>query len=176
MKSLKLSAYGSMVCTLVLMLALFSNPANSILSTVYSALFYLFFGGIVVFSLLVARKPDYNPLFKGPHMQLSTANFHYSIETYGTTLKYITIIDFGGPYKSVTNDIENIIEDIIRWEKIEDMSQYLIIYKDSDDMWNAWDWATKDFVDLEADSALDAAKRYHTYSIEGSNELYERAE
>ena len=56
---------------------------------------------------------------------------------------------------SDTNDIENVIEDICRLEKV-DKEQFMIVYKDSEGSWDGFDTAANQFVGLGMDKWYEA--------------------
>lgn len=53
--------------------------------------------------------------------------------------------------KSVTNDIDNVIDEIATREKINPV-QYHIIYKDSQGIWDGYNFSTRQFIPLQAHS------------------------
>lgn len=58
---------------------------------------------------------------------------------------------------SVTNDIENVVDEICHKEKIVP-NRYLIIYRDSNGIWDGFDYNRERFVSLgvkDADLAID---------------------
>lgn len=89
----------------------------------------------------------------------STSDFMYQYGKYSDFL-YIWIVDADLGNKSVTNDIENVVNDIIDHEEIEDHSQIMIVYMDSERIWDGWDHLHRQFVPLRADSAISAMNKY----------------
>lgn len=78
----------------------------------------------------------------------------------------ISIIDTGGPMQmSVTNNIENVIEEIEYKEQI-DAKQYMIVYRDSDGTWDGWDEKKHDFISLNCKDVDDAVRKYISKQIE----------
>lgn len=74
-----------------------------------------------------------------------------------------------GKNMSVTNDIENVVEEVITKNfKIGSGQQKVrampIIYRDSDGMWDGWNPATETFISLQKtdeNEAKTAIKAYH---------------
>ena len=58
---------------------------------------------------------------------------------------YIIDEDFGN--MSVTNSIEKIVKKICSMEK-KDPKDLNIVYRDSDQIWDGWDYKTKSFIAL----------------------------
>lgn len=76
-------------------------------------------------------------------MKRSRAQFLYKIgEIQGFKMLLIVDKNIGG--RSVTNDIENVVDDIAEKEGI-DPRQYFIAYKDTDGNWDGWDYMTTGF-------------------------------
>lgn len=61
----------------------------------------------------------------------ATADFLYDI----TADKLLLIIDQDKGSKSVTNDIENVLTDIIREEELGSLAGYAVAYRDSEGDW-----------------------------------------
>ena len=70
----------------------------------------------------------------------------------------ILIEDLNNGGMSVTNDIENVVADISLKEKIEP-SRYLIVYKDSEGMWDGWDHKGQDFIPIQVTDKWQAVSR-----------------
>lgn len=71
----------------------------------------------------------------------------------------ISIVDLKSGGCSVTNDIDNIIREIGIYARIN-VSAYMIIYKDTEDIWDAYDYAKSAFISLNATHIHDAIKKY----------------
>jgi hypothetical protein len=88
----------------------------------------------------------------------SSADYHYKFRNYeGKPFLVIEDLDKGN--KSVTNDIENVIEDIAQKERINPV-EYFIVYRDCAGSWDGYNISTKQFVPLVQRTWVDAA---HTY-------------
>lgn len=90
--------------------------------------------------------------------RVSKANFTYKV-TEMIARQVIVIEDQDLGSMSVTNDIENVILDIANIENINP-TQYMIVYKDSDGIWDGFDATTGRFVALCSNSSLEAVKKY----------------
>lgn len=82
---------------------------------------------------------------------MSSANsaFTHSLETHQGK-KFLCIEDNfnttpGEMIKTVTNNIENVVDDICSFEKIN-ANDYFIIYRDTDDDWSLWDHLTESHI------------------------------
>jgi hypothetical protein len=73
----------------------------------------------------------------------SRANFLYRLGIVDDK-KILLIWDQDLGNMSVTNDIENVVADIVAHESIDPI-EHLIIYRDSTGRWDGWDRATEDF-------------------------------
>lgn len=73
--------------------------------------------------------------------------------------KIVLIEDQDSGGMSVTNDIENVVADIAFLEEIEP-EKCLIIYQDSDGIWDGWDAATNSFISLQKHSWEEGLKKY----------------
>lgn len=73
----------------------------------------------------------------------SRANFLYRIGVVDTK-KILLIWDEDSGNRSVTNDIENVVGDIAQHESINP-TQYGILYRDSEGIWDGWDASTGNF-------------------------------
>lgn len=71
----------------------------------------------------------------------------------------ISITDLNLGNMSVTNNIENVVKAIGKREAI-DMTQYMIVYCDSEGRWDGWDARTNQFVAFGAKSYDDAVNKY----------------
>lgn len=85
------------------------------------------------------------------------------IEVRGNTCLVIEDLNQGG--KSVTNDIENVVNEVIdkHWnenEKLIDKNRCTIVYKDSQGNWDGWDAENNHFVALGKDNHMHAINSY----------------
>lgn len=71
----------------------------------------------------------------------------------------IVIEDLALGSKSVTNDIENILHDIALIEKI-DPSGYLVVYKDSNGIWDGYEQPVESYILLDEDNWQDAVYKF----------------
>ncbi len=65
---------------------------------------------------------------------------------YGITDGVIWIIDQDTSKMSVTNDIENVVEEIAKKENIMKLTP--VVYRDSQGIWDGWDHAKGGFIHL----------------------------
>jgi hypothetical protein len=92
---------------------------------------------------------------------MARADYNHSItEEQGE--KVITIIDLNLGNTSVTNDIENVVEEIAQAHDIEP-NDYMIIYRDSDLRWDGWDAKTESYVPLNATTKFNAIENYQAW-------------
>ena len=96
---------------------------------------------------------------------MSKANYDFEvIDVRGN--KVITIVDLNLGGKSVTNDIENIVNEVIdkHWndnEKLLDKNQVAVVYKDSEGLFNGYDVANDHFTELPgATHMMHAVNKY----------------
>ncbi len=66
----------------------------------------------------------------------------------------------GNNGKSLTNSIEDVVENIDNAEDV-DVNECLIIYRDSDDVWDGWDNVNNTFIYLGCSTAEQAMKKYY---------------
>lgn len=59
----------------------------------------------------------------------------------------------------VTNDIENVVADIAKLENV-DPEKLIILYCDSDNLWNAWDHSKQIFIELIEETWEQAFKTF----------------
>lgn len=59
----------------------------------------------------------------------------------------VIVIEQAGPGTSLTNDIENVVDEIIEKENI-DISNYLVVYQDTEGVWDGWDHQRQVFIPL----------------------------
>lgn len=85
------------------------------------------------------------------------ADYIHRMDKYKGKVDVITIKDLNLGSVSVTNDIENVIEDICRLEKV-DKEQFMIVYKDSSGQWDGFDTSKNQFVVLGMDKWYDAVE------------------
>ena len=90
------------------------------------------------------------------------ANYTYTVRPYrGHQL--IALIDPNKGNKSITNDIENVVNTIIKKEKIGIMTDFRVIYKDSEGIWDGWDYLTQEFILLQTASKINAYEKLEEY-------------
>lgn len=65
---------------------------------------------------------------------------------------------------SVTNDIENVVTDIARMENI-DPCRYMIVYKDSEGLWDGWDHRVWEFIPLQCDTWQESVNKYISLQV-----------
>jgi hypothetical protein len=81
-------------------------------------------------------------------MSKATAGYSYQVRHYIQDDKTLIIIeDENNDRKSVTNDIENVVADIIEENHLSKL-QCLVIYRDSAGTWDGWDLETERFISL----------------------------
>jgi len=73
----------------------------------------------------------------------SRADFAHKLGTING-FKVLLIVDLDMGHMSVTNDIENVVDDIAFAENINP-KDYLIAYRDSEGDWDGWDAKTNSF-------------------------------
>lgn len=83
-----------------------------------------------------------------------SADFSYKFFNLGEN-KVLAITDLNMGHMSVTNDIENVIQDIALREDINP-TDYLVVYKDSESRWDGWSWDTNWFLHLGGKTAEEA--------------------
>ena len=74
------------------------------------------------------------------------------VEVYG-----ISIIDLNLGGMSVTNNIEEVVEEICGRFLI-DPNSVIIVYRDSDGRWDGWNNSTKDFIALNGKDSEDSIR------------------
>ena len=74
------------------------------------------------------------------------------VEVYG-----ISIIDLNLGGMSVTNNIEEVVEEICE-EAYIDPNSLIIVYRDSDGRWDGWNNSTKDYIFLNGKDAEDSIR------------------
>lgn len=73
--------------------------------------------------------------------------------------KFIVILDENRGGIPVTDDIDNVVEQICIDDKIR-AQDHLIIYKDIDGIWDGWDYATQSFVHLHCVKKSEAIEKF----------------
>lgn len=97
---------------------------------------------------------------------MARADYTYSIESYqGRNIIQIEDLNLGN--MSVTNDIENVLSEIGRVEKI-DPSSYMVVYKDSTGDWDGFDFKSGNFIALTEESWQDAVTKYVQIQIQNA--------
>lgn len=91
-------------------------------------------------------------------MSKPRSNFNYTFDKV-EGVPFLCIVDENRGAMSVTNDIENVVESIIAEEK-QLPKECLIIYCDSDGIWDGWNNDTQSFVALQAQSKAEAQAKY----------------
>ena len=86
---------------------------------------------------------------------MARADYDYQLTKYNNKIDVLAIEDLNLGNVSVTNDIENVVEDICRLETIN-KEQFMIVYKDSNGQWDGWDSSTNQFISLGMDNWYDA--------------------
>ncbi len=71
----------------------------------------------------------------------------------------IIITDNNSGCLSVTNDIDNIIREIAAFNHIN-ASAYMIVYKDSDNIWDGYDFVNSAFILLHETCSSNAIRKY----------------
>lgn len=91
---------------------------------------------------------------------MARASYQYEVLLDEVTRKRtLLIVDTGTTGKSLTNDIENVVEEICL---IEELNSPLVdvIYKDSDGIWDAYDTKTRQFIPLRSGNSKNAIAQY----------------
>lgn len=94
---------------------------------------------------------------------MAKADFTHSIEEYAGR-NVIVIEDLNLGNMSVTNDIENVINDIEVMENI-DAHNYMIVYQDSAEVWDGYDYSNGDFIPLNSDNWRAAVHKFINVQI-----------
>lgn len=90
-------------------------------------------------------------------MYKSKSNYTYEISVY-KGINVISIQDQGGEFMSVTNNIENVVDDIAKLELIDPV-KYKVIYRDSLGIWDGWDTKEQIFYWLGCRTEEDAKEK-----------------
>lgn len=89
---------------------------------------------------------------------MSKSDYHYQIRDYaGRNIIIIEGLNFGR--MSVTNNIENVVEEIGKIEKITP-TEFMIVYRDSEGIWDGWDHLNNQFIPLSYDIWENAVHAY----------------
>lgn len=89
---------------------------------------------------------------------MTKANYNYAIKRIINT-DYVLIEDRNIGGMSVTNDIENVISDICTCRGL-DPNTTVFLYRDSDGVWDGFDWLSKRFIHLGAMNHQQAVEMY----------------
>lgn len=76
----------------------------------------------------------------------------------------IAIVDMNLGNMSVTNGIEQVVENIAREKQIEP-HHFMIVYCDSEGVWDGWDPVIEQFVSLDARTWEEAVDKYINYQL-----------
>ena len=87
------------------------------------------------------------------------ADYIHSIEQYRNQVPVLVVEDINLGNKSVTNDIENVMADIAKMEKINP-ADYVVVIKDSSGNWDAWDHNAQQFEILNENEWYYAAAKF----------------
>ena len=88
---------------------------------------------------------------------MANSHYNYEIQDFaGRTCIIITDLNLGG--KSVTNDIENVVAEIVTKECI-DPSKCMIVYGETGN-WDGWDHSRQQFELLDGTNAYHAIRRW----------------
>lgn len=89
---------------------------------------------------------------------MNHSDYTYQIENYaGRNIIVVEDLNLGNT--SVTNNIENILNEICRIEKIF-IHSYMVIYKDSEGVWGGYEHKDERFISLNEVSWQDAVSKY----------------
>lgn len=90
---------------------------------------------------------------------MSRSDYNWEVIKYGEQ-DVLCIIDEDRGRMSVTNDIENVTAEIEKELTLQGKSlPTLIVYRDSEHLWDAWSTKKQDFILLSADSQDTAVER-----------------
>lgn len=100
----------------------------------------------------------------------SHADYTYDIEDIKGR-NVVSIVDLNLGHMSVTNDIENVLVDIAERERIT-ISDYMVVYRDSEGNWDGWSFETDWFVPLRSKSKEEAVATFINTQLNafGSNQ------
>lgn len=85
---------------------------------------------------------------------MARSDYTYKIDALNG-MPFIIIEDLNKGRMSVTNDIENVVEEIAIKQRINPVEHH-IIYRDSEGMWDGFEFSTKQFISLERRTATGA--------------------
>lgn len=89
---------------------------------------------------------------------MSITNYKHEITDFaGRRCLIIEDLNQGG--RSLTNSIEEVVTEICVFAK-EDPCDLMIVYKDSEGVWDGWDHRNKEFVALTCENQWHAIRRY----------------
>ena len=88
----------------------------------------------------------------------NSSDFTHSLETYSGR-EVIVIEDLNLGNKSVTNNIENVVDIVSKLEHVNP-ANYMIVYRDSEGKWDGWDHKEQQFVFLNEDNWKDTVSKY----------------
>jgi len=89
---------------------------------------------------------------------MQKSDYIHRIENFsGRQIIIIEDLNLGG--MSVTNNIENVVREIEIMEKIK-ASEFMIIYKDSEGVYDGFDYAKEQFIPLQEDHWKGAVSKY----------------
>lgn len=86
------------------------------------------------------------------------AEYNYALKKIINT-QLILIQDKNQGSMSVTNDIENVISEICKNRKI-DCKEAIVLYKDTEDVWDGFDCKTNQFIPLNGETWQEALEKY----------------
>lgn len=86
---------------------------------------------------------------------MGRSDYIHSLEKFQNRVDCIVIEDLNMGSVSVTNDIENVVAEIYKSHDI-DLSNYLIVYKDSSGQWDVYDPIKDNFIGLGTFKWYDA--------------------
>lgn len=85
---------------------------------------------------------------------MARSDYDYQFKTYKRR-NFLVIEDLNRGGKSVTNDIETVVDECFSDKTLRPHEVY-IIYQDSDGMWDGWDAVKQQFVLLQQHTEEDA--------------------
>ncbi|HXS55775.1 MAG TPA: hypothetical protein VN726_06600 [Hanamia sp.] len=89
---------------------------------------------------------------------MNRSDYTYSIENFsGSNVIVIEELNLGNT--SVTNNIENVLNEICRIEKLF-IHSYMIVYKDSEGVWDGYNYQKEIFLALNESTWQDAVSKY----------------
>lgn len=89
---------------------------------------------------------------------MARAHYTYDLKSYAGH-PVIAIIDQDNGGISVTNDIETVVAEIAVKEKL-DPARYLVVYQDSEKIWDGWDVRKGYFLPLRQPDITNALTAY----------------